>query len=147
MNLALTQFHAGEYTAAEASYLQLIDLVEQSGRPLQARLGRAYAGLASTYHAAERHDLAVQRFEQAVALSRRQEGLLNEQQMPLLEQYVDSLTELGRFLDALQVQKYRLRVATRKYGERGLGANTPIGALAFLAGWALLAWSARRAER
>ena len=32
-------------------------------------------------------------------------------------------------------------------GVRGLGAITPIGGLAFLAGWALLAWSAWRAER
>jgi uncharacterized membrane protein YgdD (TMEM256/DUF423 family) len=32
-------------------------------------------------------------------------------------------------------------------GVRGLGAVTPIGGLAFLAGWALLAWSAWRAER
>ena len=32
-------------------------------------------------------------------------------------------------------------------GVRGLGAITPFGGAAFLVGWALLAWSAWRAER
>lgn len=31
-------------------------------------------------------------------------------------------------------------------GARGLGAVTPLGGVAFLAGWALLAWTALRAE-
>ena len=32
-------------------------------------------------------------------------------------------------------------------GERWLGAITPLGGLAFLAGWLCLAWGARRAQR
>jgi uncharacterized membrane protein YgdD (TMEM256/DUF423 family) len=32
-------------------------------------------------------------------------------------------------------------------GVRGLGAITPVGGVAFLLGWALLGWSAWRAER
>jgi hypothetical protein len=36
--------------------------------------------------------------------------------VPLLEQYIDSLTELGRYEDAVKVQRYLLRIATRKYG-------------------------------
>ena len=90
---------------------------KSSGRPLHARLARAYAGLAATYHEGKRHDLAVENFQQAVALTRRHEGLLTEAQVPLLEKYIDSLTELGRFPEALQGYKYILRIATRKYGE------------------------------
>jgi Tfp pilus assembly protein PilF len=117
MNLALAEYSAGDYVAAEASYLRAIELVESSGRPLSARLARANAGLAVTYHAAKRYDLAVQRFEQAVAMSRRAEGLLNTQQVPLLEKYVDSLTQLQRYDEAMQVQRYVLRIETRAYGE------------------------------
>jgi tetratricopeptide (TPR) repeat protein len=113
MNLALAQQMAGDYTAAESSYLRAIENVEKSGRPLTARLARANAGLAVTYHAGKRYDLAVQRFEQAIGLSRRHEGVLNKQQVPLLEKYADSLTQLGRYQDALQAQKYILRVETR----------------------------------
>ena len=117
MNLATTQYLAGDYVAAEASYQRVIGLVESSGRPLNARLARAHAGLASTYHDADRHDLAVASFEQAISFKRRQEGLLTEQQLPLLEKYIDSLTVLGRYETALQAHKYMLRIATRKYGE------------------------------
>ena len=121
MNLAFTQYLAGDYVAAESSFLRAIELVQVSGRPLHKRLARAYAGLATTYHAALRHDLAVANFEQAIALTRRHEGLLTEQQLPLIEKYIDSLTELGRYADALQAQRYVLRIATRKHGESGVG--------------------------
>lgn len=120
MNLAMTQYLAADHTAAEASYLRAIALVESSGRPLHARLARAYAGLASSYHDADRHELAVSNFEQAVALTRRHEGVLTDQQVPLLEKYVDSLTELGRYEEALRGQRYILRVAARKHGENSV---------------------------
>jgi hypothetical protein len=52
-----------------------------------------------------------------VALTRRHEGLLTEAQVPLLEKYIDSLTELGRYPEALQGWKYVMRIATRKHGD------------------------------
>ena len=118
MNLATAQYLAGDYVGAEENYLRVIELADASGKPRVERLARANAGLAVTYYAGKRYDLAVQRFESAVALSRRSEGLLNEHQLPLLEKYADSLTELGRLQDALKVQKYALRIAERKYGDR-----------------------------
>jgi tetratricopeptide (TPR) repeat protein len=118
INLATAQYLAGDYVGAEASYLRVIELAEASGKPRVERLARANAGLAVTYYAGKRYDLAVQRFDRAVALSRRSEGLLNEHQLPLLDKYTDSLTQIGRYQDALQVQKYALRIAERKYGER-----------------------------
>jgi tetratricopeptide (TPR) repeat protein len=116
MNLAMTQYLAGNYVDSEASYTRAIALIEASGRPLQARLARAHAGLAATYHAGQRHDLAVKEFEQAVSLTRRQEGLLSEAQVPLVEQFIDSLTELGKYQEALQAHRYLLRIAARKSG-------------------------------
>jgi TonB family protein len=116
MNLAVAQYLAGDYVGAEASYLRVIELVEASGRPTNPRLARAQAGLATTYYAGKRYDLAVQHYDRAVALSRRSEGLFNEAQLPLLEKYADTLTEVGRFQDALKVQRYALRVVERKYG-------------------------------
>ncbi|HWJ04826.1 MAG TPA: tetratricopeptide repeat protein [Steroidobacteraceae bacterium] len=120
MNLAMAQYLAADHTAAEATYLRAIELIEGSGRPLHSRLARAYAGLASSYHDADRHELAVTSFEQAVALTRRHEGVLTEQQVPLLEKYVDSLTTLGRYEEALRGQRYILRVAARKHGENSV---------------------------
>jgi tetratricopeptide (TPR) repeat protein len=117
MNLGMTQYLGGDHLGAEATYTRAIEVVQSSGRPLHARLARAYAGLAATYHDTNRHELAVDNFQQAVALTRRQEGLLTETQVPLLEKYIDSLTELGRYSDALQGYRYVLRIATRKHGE------------------------------
>lgn len=121
MNVARTQQLMDDNLAAEASYRRVIELIEASGRPLQARLARAHAGLGAAYQAEKRHELAVASFEQALGLTRRHEGLLSEQQVPLLEQYVDSLTALGRYQEALNAQRYVLRIATRRHGENGVG--------------------------
>jgi tetratricopeptide (TPR) repeat protein len=120
MNLAVAEYLAGDYVGAEASYLRVIELIEASGRPYRQRLARAEAGLATTYYAGKRYDLAVQRFDRAVALSRRSEGLFNEAQLPLLEKYADALTEINRPQDALAVRRYALRVVERKYGPDSL---------------------------
>ena len=117
MNLALAQYYAGDYAGAEANYLRAIDAAEKSGRALSNRIARANAGLAGAYYAEKRYDIAVERFDKAIALSRRHEGLLNPQQVTMLEKYADALTQLGRFQDALQAQKYILRIETREYGE------------------------------
>jgi tetratricopeptide (TPR) repeat protein len=117
MNLATTLYLAGDYVDAESSFREVIAMVEGSGRPMDARLARAYAGLAAAYHDADRHQLAIASFERALALSRRHEGLLNAGQATLLEKYADSLTQLGRYQDALQAQRYLLRVETRRHGE------------------------------
>ena len=82
MNLGMVQNLSADYVGAESTYLQVIQLIESSGRPQQDRLARAYAGLASAYHDGKRHDLAVKSFDQAIALRRRHEGLLTAQQVP-----------------------------------------------------------------
>lgn len=117
MNLGMAQNLAEDYLGAEATYKRAIKLIESSGRPLHARLARAYAGLATSYHDTQRHELAVQAFDQAIALTRRHEGLLTDRQVPLVEKYIDSLTELGRYEEGLQAQKYLLRIALREYGD------------------------------
>lgn len=120
MNLGMAQNLAEDYLGAEETFQRAIKAIESSGRPLHARLARAYAGLASAYHDTRRHDLAVKNFDQAIALTRRHEGLLTDRQVPLIEKYIDSLTELGRYEEALTAQRYLLRIETRKYGESSI---------------------------
>lgn len=130
MNLAVAQYLSGDYLGAEASYLRVIELVQASGRLTSPRLARAEAGLAATYHAGKRYDLAVEHFDRAVLLSRRSEGLFNEAQLPLLQKYADSLTEIGRLEDALKAQRYSLRVVERKYGATSLRYATHLESVA-----------------
>ncbi len=120
MNLATSQYQAGDFVGAEESYQRVIDLIETTGRMTNPRLGRAVAGLAMTYHAGGRHDLAIEPFDRAIALSRRTEGLFNEDQLPLLEQYADSLVEVDRLKDAVTARRYGLRIVQRKYGPGSL---------------------------
>ena len=120
MNLALAQQRAGDYLAAEAGFQRVIDLIEASGRRTSPRLARAYAGLGITYHAARRYDLAAASLDRAIALSRRAEGLFNDEQLPLLDKQADTLTELGRAEEALLAHRYALRIVERRDGQRSL---------------------------
>ena len=116
MNLAATQSLAADYTAAESSYLRVIELIEAEGTRASPRLARANAGLAVAYNGAGRHELAVARFESALALSRRNEGLFNDAQLPLLDKFTDSLTSMHRLQEAHDAQRYGLRIVERQYG-------------------------------
>jgi TonB family protein len=116
MNLAATQSLAADYTAAESSYLRVIELIEAEGTRASPRLARANAGLAVAYNGAGRHELAVARFESALALSRRNEGLFNDAQLPLLDKFTDSLTSMDRVQEAHDAQRYGLRIVERQYG-------------------------------
>jgi TonB family protein len=117
MNLATAQRLAGDLIGAEVSYQRVIALIEAEGKLASPRLARAEAGLATTYHAAKRHDVAVPHFERALSLNRRSEGLFNTEQLPLLANFADSLTQLQRYQDALNAQEYSMRVAERQFGK------------------------------
>src|SRR5262245_49423130 len=108
MNLAATQNLTNDFVGAEATYLRVIELIEASGARASPRLARAKAGVAVAYHDAGSHELAAARFESAIALARRSEGLFDEGQLPLLDKYTDSLTSLQRLEDALKAQAYGL---------------------------------------
>ncbi len=120
MNLALAQYLNGDYMGAEASYLRVVELVEKSGRLATQRLARAQAGLATTYYAGKRYDLAVPRYELAIALVRREQGLFTEEQIPFLEKYADSLVHVGRADDAVRARRYILRAIERTHGADSL---------------------------
>lgn len=120
MNLGLAQQLSGDYVGAEASYLRAIELIEAAGRVTSPRLARAQAGLATAYYSGRRYDLAAPALDRAVTLSRRSEGLFNEDQLPLLAKQADSLTQLGQPEQALQARRYALRLVERKHGQRSL---------------------------
>ena len=120
MRLALAQFRAGDYVAAESSYLRVVDMIDASGRRTNPRLAHAYAGLAATYYAARRYDLAAGSYGRAIALLRRSEGLYDEDQLPLLDKQADSLTLVNRSDEALRAHLYALRVVARNDGKASL---------------------------
>lgn len=117
MNLGATQNLANDLSGAEASYGRVIALIVAAGVRSSPRLARAHAGLALAYHDGKRHDLAVKEFDTAIALARRTEGLFDEAQLPLIDKYTDSLTELALYERAWDAQRYGVRIVERKYGQ------------------------------
>jgi tetratricopeptide (TPR) repeat protein len=115
MNLAAAQSFAQDYIGAEA-YTRGIGLLETEGKVGSSRMARATAGLAGVYSSEKRYELAVPAYERALTMSRRAEGLFNEEQLPLLDGYAESLTEMGDYQQALQAYSYGLRVAERRFG-------------------------------
>jgi len=91
MNLAAAQSFAQDYISAEATYNRVIALLETEGKVGSARMARATAGLAGVYSSGKRYQLAVPAYERALQMSRRSEGLFNEEQLPLLDGFADAL--------------------------------------------------------
>ena len=101
---------------ATETYQQVIGMIEGEGHLTTSRMSRAVAGVANAYYEAKRYDLAADAYDRALQLNRRNEGLFNEEQLPLLDRRADSLTSLGRYEEALQALAYGMRVAERRYG-------------------------------
>ena len=90
----------------------MIALIEAEGTRASPRLARANAGLAVVYHDAGRHEMAVARFESALALARRNEGLFDEAQLPLIDKFTDSLTSMQQLRG--RARRAALRRADRR---------------------------------
>jgi TonB family protein len=118
MNLGAAQVLGEDYLGAEETYQEVIAALESAGRLTTSRMGRATAGLANAYYFAKRYELAADAYDRAILLSRRNEGLFNEEQLALLDRHADSLTALGRYEDALQSLAYGMRIADRRFGSQ-----------------------------
>ena len=116
LNLGAVQALADDSVGATETYQQVIRMIEGEGHLTTSRMSRAVAGVANAYYEAKRYDLAADAYDRALQLNRRNEGLFNEEQLPLLDRRADSLTSLGRYEEALQALAYGMRVAERRYG-------------------------------
>lgn len=130
-NLGATNYKLGDFAAAETAYARALQLLEERLGAASRRLLTPLRGLALTYQAGGRKDAAAPLLERAVAISRRSEGLFNEDQLELLEPLIDSYVATGRLQEAEQAQLYAYQLSERKY--RGDPKLVP--ALRRLANW------------
>jgi tetratricopeptide (TPR) repeat protein len=114
-NAGATQYRLGDFVAAEASYGRALQLLEERHGAASRQLLTPLRGLALTYQAAGRRDAAVPLLERAVAISRRSDGLFNDQQIELLEPLIEGYVATGRWQDAEQAQLYAYQLNERKY--------------------------------
>ena len=132
MELAETARHAGEYETSEENFLASIEILRESEGIFTEQLIDPLIGLATNYHDSGDHLAALGAYNEAHALYRRVFGLLNEEQIDILDRMTETLTTMDRFEEAREQQVRALRLA-----ERNRGPNSPevLPAIYKFAGW------------
>lgn len=132
VNLAQVQEMAGLRTEARQSYQASVALIEDRYGAVDKRLVPAYAGLARLDLVEGNYDQAVENFEQARYLLRRNFGLYNLDQEAFLEGQSRAYLLGGRQLEA-----HRKQMALFELHQREYGADSPemVPALLRLGDW------------
>ncbi len=115
-NLGATQYQLADYTGAEVSYRQSLELLEATQGISSRRLVVPLAGLGAVYAAQDKHEVAAELFSRALAVSRRADGLFNLQQLPLIQQAADSRYAINDFGGSEKEHMYALKIAEQNYG-------------------------------
>jgi tetratricopeptide (TPR) repeat protein len=115
-NLGATQYQLGDYAGANASYRKSLDMLEATQGISSRRLVVPLAGLGAVFAAQEDHKAAAELYERALAVSRRADGLFNQQQVPLIKLSADSRYAISDYGGAERDYMYALRIAEQNYG-------------------------------
>ncbi|HKU15363.1 MAG TPA: TonB family protein [Steroidobacteraceae bacterium] len=116
--LGNAQLGARDYAAAEASFSEALQLVEQYAGAASAKLLDPLRGLGYTLAASGRHREAVPPLERALLIDRRSYGLFDIGQQKVLRQLAESLVKVGRPEEAERHVNYLMQLGERAYGRR-----------------------------
>lgn len=130
--LGNAQFGAKDYTAAEKTFTESLQIVEQHAGAASAKLLDPLRGLGYALAAGGQHKEAIPPLERALLIDRRSYGLYDIGQQMVLQQLADSLVKLGRPEDAQRHLGYLIQLSERVYGRRD-PRRVPI--LCFVASW------------
>ena len=97
----------------EQAYASAIEAIESDGGAYAAELSEPLLGLALTLQSQGRHAEAIALFRRGIHLTRVNEGLYCEQQIPLLQGEISSNIAIQDFAMADERQNYLYRVQTR----------------------------------
>jgi len=111
-----------EYALAEVAILDAIDVYESSFGPLSPELIEPYIDLGQNYGEAGDFASALTSYGEARTIGRRHFGLLNEDQIPIIDYMSDAAEELGQQEEAAQLQLEALVIVERNHSESSLEA-------------------------
>jgi len=117
INLAQVQELAGLKDEAEATYTASITVIQERFGAVDRRLIRPYAGLARLDLEAGRYDQAIENFDQARYLLRRNDGLYSLDQAEFLNGISKAYLQRGEPLEAHRKQFILFELYLREYGE------------------------------
>jgi tetratricopeptide (TPR) repeat protein len=110
---ALTQ--AGEYEAAEENFLVAVEIFRNADGIYSENLVRPLVGLGDSYHLDGEYLNAVSAFNEARTVSRRVLGLLNKEQIAILDRMTRTFVSMGEYLEADQHQREALLIVERNH--------------------------------
>jgi tetratricopeptide (TPR) repeat protein len=115
---ALGRVHAElrDVDAAEARYLEAIEIIAKAEGEFSPTLIDVYRGLGRSYIRGARYPQAIATLETAQNISQRNLGLFNVEQSPLLDDITTAYLGLGNTVEAQQRQLDRLDNAVRRFG-------------------------------
>jgi tetratricopeptide (TPR) repeat protein len=114
--LASIQAELNEIDAAEAKFLEAIDLITAAEGEYSVALMEVYRGLGRAYIRSARYPEAITTLEAAQHISQRNLGLFNVEQSPLIDDITTAYLGLGDTTEARRLQLARLDNAVRRFG-------------------------------
>ena len=117
VELGRLQTELAEFQTAQESYLAGIELLILEDGEYSPTLIEPYTGLARAYLLNQQPLEAITILEQAQHISQRNFGLLNVEQVALLDEMSRAYLLIGDTAEAQNIQRERLTLALRRFGE------------------------------
>jgi TonB family protein len=112
-DLAAAQRRAADYDAAEKSYLTVVEIYRAIDGPFSPLVIQPLTDLGDNYHENGNYVAAVSAYSEARTVNRRAFGLLNVDQIPLLDRLTKSFVEMNNSVEADEQQLEALRLVSR----------------------------------
>ena len=132
LDLAEAQRRAGDRAGAEKSYLAAIDIYHSLEGPFTALAIEPLTALGDNYRENNDYMRAVTAYTEARTINRHVYGLLNEDQIPLIDRITDVMLELNKPAEADEQQLEALRIVERSHPPE---SDEALAALYKYAGW------------
>ena len=120
-NLAILQREFELYEPSEQNFLRAVDMIRDAEGTYSEAVINPLLGLGVTYRLQGDYFEAVTIFEEARTVSRRAYGLLNEQQIEILDQLSGTMLDMELYTEADQHQLTALQLMERIYGADTMG--------------------------
>ena len=117
VELGKLQTELAEFQMAQESYLAGIELLVEENGEYSPSLIEPYTGLADAYLRNQQPLEAITILEQAQHISQRTFGLLNLEQARVLDEITRAYLLIGDTAEAQNIQRERLTLALRRFGE------------------------------
>jgi tetratricopeptide (TPR) repeat protein len=115
LNLATAQRRMHDDSGAEQSYRRALGIVEAHKGADSHELVAALAGLGAIYSENGDYGVSLDMLNRAIDVSRKADGLLNPQQLDLMDALIRNYLALGDYDSVTREQQFAMRVAVSAY--------------------------------